>query len=93
MMAISIASTLGALRLRRSLMPRHGNWNGSLMALAAYLVVMAAVFTGLPSINEVPAAFHAVTLWDFRVASFGIQTVSWGSIGILFGYVSTWGLK
>jgi Probable cobalt transporter subunit (CbtA) len=87
MMAISIAATLGALRLRRSLAPRHGAWNGSLLALGAYLVVIAAVFVLLPGVNEVPATFPAVTLWDFRIASLGIQTVLWGSIGVLFGYV------
>lgn len=86
LMAISIASTLGALRLRRSLVPRHGAWNASLLALGAYLVVLAVVFLLLPGINEVPSNFPAVTLWDFRIASLGIQTVLWGSIGLLFGY-------
>ena len=86
MMAISVASTLGALRLQRSLVPRHGSWNASLLALGAYLAVMAVVFLLLPGINEVPATFPAVTLWDFRIASLGIQTVLWGSIGLLFGY-------
>lgn len=93
MMAISIIATIGALRLRRSLQPRFGNWNGSLMALATYLVVIAAVYVGLPGINEVPAAFPAVTLWNFRLASLGIQTVLWGSLGVLFGYVAGWQLK
>lgn len=89
MMAISIASTLGALRLRRALVYRYGSWNGSLLALGAYLVVIAAVFVLLPAVNEVPATFPAVTLWDFRIASLGIQTVLWGSIGVLFGYVGS----
>jgi len=87
MMAISIASTLSALRLQRSLAPRHGAWNASLLAAGAYLVVIAAVYVFLPGINEVPATFPATTLWDFRIASLGIQTVLWGSIGLLFGYV------
>jgi hypothetical protein len=87
MMAISIASTLGALRLQRSLVPRHGAWNASLLAAGAYLVVIAAVYVWLPGINEVPATFPATTLWDFRVASLGIQAVLWGSIGLMFGYV------
>jgi hypothetical protein len=87
MMAISIASTLSALRLRRSLVPRHGAWNASLLAAGAYLVVIAAVYVLLPGINEVPATFPATTLWDFRIASLGIQTVLWGSIGLMFGYV------
>ena len=87
MMAISIATTVGALRLRKSLVPKYGSWNGSLLALGVYLVVIAAVFVLLPGINEVPSGFPAATLWDFRLASLGIQTVLWGSIGILFGYV------
>ena len=87
MMAISIASTLGALRLRRSLVPGHGAWNASLLAAGAYLVVIAAVYVLLPGINEVPTTFPATTLWDFRIASLGIQTVLWGSIGLMFGYV------
>ncbi len=55
--------------------------------LGAYLVVIAAVFALLPGINEVPTNFPAVTLWNFRIASLGIQTVLWGSIGIMFGYI------
>ncbi len=86
MMAISIATTLGALRLQRALDPRHGTWNASLIAVGTYLVVIAAFYVLLPGINEVPATFPAVTLWDFRLASLGIQTVLWGSIGIMFGY-------
>ncbi len=87
MMAISIAATLGALRLQRSLAPRHGAWNASLLAIGAYLVVITAVYVLLPGINEVPATFPATTLWDFRIASLGIQTVLWGSIGVLFGLI------
>lgn len=86
MMGISIATTLGALRLRRSLVPNQGSWNASLLALGAYLVVIAAAFVLLPGINEVPATFPAVTLWNFRLASLGIQSVLWGSIAVMFGY-------
>jgi Probable cobalt transporter subunit (CbtA) len=87
MMAISIAATLAALRLRKSLAPRFGSWNGSLLALGAYLVVIAIAYSALPGIDEVPKTFPAVTLWNFRVASFGIQTILWGSLGVIFGYV------
>jgi hypothetical protein len=93
LMAISIATTLGALRVRQALVPRHGAWNASLLAAGVYLVVIAAVFSLLPGINEVPATFPAVTLWDFRIASLGIQAVLWGSIGILFGYIGTRGAR
>ncbi|HEX3836054.1 MAG TPA: CbtA family protein [Steroidobacteraceae bacterium] len=87
MMAVSIATTLVALRLQRTLRLRHGSWNASMLAAGIYLVVIAVVFALLPGINEVPANFPAVTLWNFRIASLGIQAVLWGSIGILFGYV------
>jgi magnesium-transporting ATPase (P-type) len=86
MMAISIVSTLGAWALRRRLVSRFGTWNASLLAIAAYLIVLAIVFVLLPGINEVPETFPAVTLWQFRLASLGIQVILWGSIGILFGY-------
>jgi hypothetical protein len=86
MMAISIASTMGAYLLRKRLLPRYGSWNGSLLAVAAYLIVIGFFFRILPGINEVPTAFPAVTLYDFRLGSLGIQIVLWGSVGVLFGY-------
>ncbi len=86
MMAISIASTIGAWLLRRRLMPKFGSWNGSLMAFGAYLIVIAFFFIVLPGINEVPAAFPAVTLYNFRLASLSIQIILWGSVGVMFGY-------
>ncbi len=93
MVAISIAVALGAWSWRRRLTPKFGSWNGSLIALAGYLVVIGAFFAILPGINEVPGEFPAVTLWDFRLASLGIQTVLWGSLGIMFGYVGKWTLR
>lgn len=86
MMAISIASTMGAYLLRRRLMPRYGSWNGSLIAIGAYLVVISFFFLILPGINEVPATFPAVTLYNFRLASLITQIVLWGSVGVMFGY-------
>src|SRR5277367_1706933 len=88
MLAVSLASTLGAWILGRRLVPKYGAWNGSMMALGAYLAVIATFFLILPGVNEVPDSFPAVTLWQFRLASFGIQTILWGSIGVMFGYVA-----
>jgi putative cobalt transporter subunit CbtA len=39
----------------------------------------------LPDVNEVPDQFSAVVLWRFRMASIGIQAVSWATLGIGFG--------
>lgn len=86
MMAISIASTIGAFLLRRRLVPKFGSWNGSLIAIGVYLVVIGFFFFLLPGINEVPTAFPAVTLYNFRLASLSIQVVLWGAVGVMFGY-------
>ena len=90
MLAVSIASTLGAWSLARRLTPRYGTWNAAVVAVACYLLILGIFFWIFPGINEVPAEFPAVTLWHFRLASLGIQTVLWGSIGVLFGCVSEW---
>jgi hypothetical protein len=90
MLAISIAATVGSWYLGRRLRLKFGPWNGSTLAIAVYLIVLGIVFRILPDINEVPAAFPAVTLWHFRMASFGIQSILWGSTGVLFGTLSEW---
>ena len=93
MLVFSIAATLGAWSLARRLASRHGSWNASVAAVALYLIVLGTCFWIMPGINEVPAEFPAVTLWHFRVASLGIQTVLWGSIGILFGCLGEWSIS
>jgi hypothetical protein len=87
-MAISIASTVGASMLRTRLVPKFGAWGGVVIAFLAYLVVIAFFYLVLPTINEVPDNFPASTLWDFRMASIGIQCVLWGSIGLMFGWLA-----
>jgi hypothetical protein len=86
-MAISIASTIGALFLRRHLVARYGTWLGSVITFGVYFVVICAFFAILPWINEVPEDFPAVILWQFRMSSLGIQTILWGSIGLMFGWL------
>ena len=56
MMAISLAAMIASVVLRRRLLARCGAWNASLIAGAAYLIVMIAVGLRLPAINEVPEA-------------------------------------
>jgi predicted cobalt transporter CbtA len=86
-MAISIATTIGSLVLRKGMVAKFGAWTGSLIAFGVYLVVICAFFAILPGIDEVPSDFPAVTLWQFRIASLGIQTVLWGSTGLMFGWL------
>ncbi len=88
MLAISVAAMVGAAILRRRLAARHGGWFAALTAAAVYLVVVAGAQLVLPSINEVPEQFPAATLWQFRIASLGMQVVLWATIGLLFGFLT-----
>jgi hypothetical protein len=88
MIGLSILATLGGLFLRGKLMPKFGAWSASVIAAIVYVAVLFVVFAILPSINEVPADFPAVTMWNFRIASLGMQTILWGATAILFGYLN-----
>src|SRR2546429_113441 len=62
---------------------------GLLAAAGVYIVVVLAGMLVLPGVNEVPAGFPAVTLWNFRMASLGIQMITWTTIGLLFGFLAS----
>ncbi len=85
MLAMSIAALVGAVILARSLVARHGRWNAALLGGAAYVLVIGAVLVAMPTVDEVPAAFSATLLWQFRLAALGIQLVLWTTLGLVFG--------
>lgn len=85
MIAISIATIVFSLKVRKHAVARLGQWNASIVAGIVFVVIIGAVQLGLPVINEVPAAFPAVLLWKFRVAAIGMQVIMWTTIGLLFG--------
>ncbi|MBC8730179.1 CbtA family protein [Paraburkholderia sp. UCT2] len=85
MIAISLATMVFSLKVRRRAAAKLGAWNGSIVAGLLFVVIIAAVQLSMPVINEVPAAFPAVLLWKFRVAAIGMQVVMWTTIGLLFG--------
>jgi predicted cobalt transporter CbtA len=85
MLAFSVAAMVGAAVLRKHLAPRQGEWNAALIAAGGYLIAVIVVAAVLPGINEVPDSFPAVVLWQFRVASFGMQLLMWATIGLVFG--------
>ncbi|PMS38382.1 putative cobalt transporter subunit CbtA [Trinickia symbiotica] len=85
MIAISIATMVFSINVRRVLLAKLGQWNASIIAGLLFVAIIAAVQLGLPSINEVPAAFPAVVLWKFRAAAIGMQVIMWATIGLLFG--------
>jgi predicted cobalt transporter CbtA len=88
MIAVSLAAMVGAAALKRSFVPRFGEWNATLLVAAGYIVVVAIAALLLPVVNEVPAEFPAVALWNFRIASLGAQLIMWATLGLLFGALS-----
>ena len=82
MLAVAAFST-GSLLVRRL-----GDWNGAIVGGMAYLIAVAAAMRVLPSIAPAPADFPAANLWDFRLASLGVQAVLWTALGLLFGAVA-----
>jgi len=100
MVVLSVGALVAAVVVRRKLVARFGAWNATLLAGGGYVVAMAACYLALPGVNEVPQAaipgvvdavtdasvtFPPVVLWNFRVASLGIQVVVWTVIAVAFG--------
>jgi predicted cobalt transporter CbtA len=85
MMLGSLILAVAATSLARRLAPRLGSWNATLLGILAFVVTAGVAAVVLPTANEVPADFPASVLWNFRIASLGIQLVMWMCMGLLFG--------
>ena len=88
MIALSVMAAVAALSTGRQLARWLGGWNAGLAAGAAYLLVVAAGMVVLPPVNEVPTGFPATTLWNFRLASLGVEAVLWTVLGLVFGVLA-----
>lgn len=88
MIALSVLLGVGAILLGRRLAARLGNWNASVAAGAAFVAVVAVAMVFLPSVSETPKDFPATVLWEFRLASIGMQAVLWAGFGLLFGHLA-----
>jgi hypothetical protein len=88
MIALSVIVSVAAVSTAKQLARRLGLWNAAVVAGAAYVVVIAAAMLILPPVNEVPSGFPAATLWNFRLASLGIEAVLWTVLGLGFGYLA-----
>ena len=62
---------------------------GSLVAAGAvFVVVIAVAELILPAVNEIPNGFPADVLWQYRLASIGMNAVLWSAIGLGFGVLA-----
>jgi predicted cobalt transporter CbtA len=86
LIAVSIAAMVFSLQMRRGFAKRFGEWNGSLLAAAVFVVIVGVVAHFLPVVDEVPAGFPVTLMWKFRVAALEIQAVLWGTLGLGFGW-------
>lgn len=84
-LVLSVAAMTVSVRAYGTWKARLGRWNASLGAASTYVVLTGIVMTAMPDINEVPAAFPAQVLWDFRMASLGLHFVMWVSVALVFG--------
>jgi predicted cobalt transporter CbtA len=88
LIALSIAAMVFSLQVRRRFARRFGEWNGSLLAAALFVVIVSVVFHFLPEVDEVPAGFPVTLMWKFRVAALEVQAVLWGALGLGFGWLT-----
>jgi predicted cobalt transporter CbtA len=88
LIAFSVTAMVFAVQIRPRLAVRFGEWNGSLLAAAIFLVIVTVVCHFLPEIDEVPAGFPVTLMWRFRVAALEIQAVLWGTLGLGFGWLT-----
>ncbi|WP_435279415.1 CbtA family protein [Streptomyces sp. 1222.5] len=85
MMLLSVLLAIAATILGKRLAPRLGNWWATVVAVAAFAIVIGLAYEFLPVINEVPKEFPVALLWRFRLSALAIQSVLWGGFGVLFG--------
>lgn len=93
LIAISVTVMVFALKIRAALAARLGAWNASIAGAGLFVAMIAVVLNVMPPLNEVPAAFPAVLLWQFRLSALGMQLLMWSTIGLLFGGLVERGLR
>jgi hypothetical protein len=85
MLLLSVVSAFAAVRIGRDAVKRLGAWNGVLVAVAGYLVLIVISQLLMPSLDEVPQGFSASVVWHFRMATLGTHAVLYATLGLAFG--------
>jgi lysylphosphatidylglycerol synthetase-like protein (DUF2156 family) len=84
MIAISLLAAIAAVRVRRATSARVSQASARAIAGVVYIAIVVVAGLALPAVNEVPRAFPATTLWQFRQASVGMNAILWATIGLVF---------
>ncbi|WP_046507909.1 CbtA family protein [Streptomyces odonnellii] len=86
MILLSVLLAVIAVIAGRRLAPRLGNWNASVVAGAGYVAAVAVACLVLPANSDaIRETFPAALLWEFRLASLGVQALLWTAFGLIFG--------
>ncbi|MBW8484508.1 CbtA family protein [Actinomadura parmotrematis] len=88
MMALGVLATAAAVIVARRLVPRFGAWNAVTATVVAYVVLLGVVYRVTPRPEAIAEGFPSRVLWDFRIASLGLQLALWSTLGLLFGYLT-----
>ncbi|MGH3341799.1 MAG: CbtA family protein [Carbonactinosporaceae bacterium] len=84
MVAVGLLSLGIAAWTGRSVRPAASFWLRAGASSASFLTPVVVAYVALPAVDEVPTGFPATLLWDFRLASLGMQFVLWLAVGVLF---------
>lgn len=93
MVALGVLATVAALIVHARLVPRLGGWNAGTVTAVGFAIVLAAAFRLTPRPDAVAEGFPAAVLWDFRLASLGVQVALWATLGLLFGALTERSLR
>jgi hypothetical protein len=88
MIVISVAALVLSVGLAKSLASRYDGWSAGLVGAVSYVAIVAIAGYVLPVVNEVPDHFSAAVLWNFRIASLGLQAILWTIVALLFGFLA-----
>ncbi|MGW4159916.1 CbtA family protein [Streptomyces sp. NPDC004788] len=89
MILLSVLLGIAAVIAGRRLAPRLGNWNATVLAAAGYVAAVVIACAFLPGNGDsVQAEFPAAVLWEFRMATLGIQLALWAAFGLAFGWLA-----
>jgi hypothetical protein len=92
LVAIGLLLAYLAVLAGRRLTPRLGTWNAAIAGSLLFAVTAAVALRLLPGVDEV-GDFPAGLLWEFRLASLGVQLAAWATLGLLFGALTERALR
>ncbi|MDX6556253.1 MAG: hypothetical protein QOD86_2448 [Miltoncostaeaceae bacterium] len=88
MIAISAAALVAAAQIARRVPPRLGTLTRPVTGAVAFLAIVLTAGAFMPKVAEIPSAFPADLLWDFRLTSLLTQVALWGILAAVFAVLA-----